>query len=336
LASKYPLVQATALDLVRLRGINTLSEQLQNMADNEKNSINLRMGAISALLLNQQKISEQHFSFLYKQLKADQEAPIRQQAANVLTQGKLTEQQQLKIATDYLPEADAFILPRLVPVFRGAKNSQVGKALATTLINSPGLDSFNEENMQAIFASYPSDVNPVVEDLLKKLRTAKAGRLERLQAMERQIPKGDLERGRALYFGKAACFTCHTVGAEGGNLGPDLTSIQRDRSAHDLLEAIVYPSATFVREYETYKIKTKNNEYTGILKEQTPDALVLGTSPQNSVRILRNEIISTEILDVSMMPQGLDQLLTEQEMADLMAFLLGQDQDPETDQAILR
>jgi hypothetical protein len=37
-----------------------------------------------------------------------------------------------------------------------------------------------------------------------------------------------------------------------------------------------------------------------------------------------------------MMPQGLDQLLTSQEMADLMAFILGQDQDPETDASILR
>jgi len=36
------------------------------------------------------------------------------------------------------------------------------------------------------------------------------------------------------------------------------------------------------------------------------------------------------------MPQGLDKLLTKKEMADLMAFLLGQDQDPETDQRILR
>jgi hypothetical protein len=42
------------------------------------------------------------------------------------------------------------------------------------------------------------------------------------------------------------------------------------------------------------------------------------------------------MVNVSVMPQGLDQLLTPQEMADLMAFLLGQDQDPETDQAILR
>ena len=74
---------------------------------------------------------------------------------------------------------------------------------------------------------------------------------------------------------RAAAFK---VGAEGGILGPDLTSIQRDRSAHDLLEAIVYPSVSFVREYETYRVKTKTGEHTGIIQQQTATAIVLGTS----------------------------------------------------------
>jgi putative heme-binding domain-containing protein len=139
-----------------------------------------------------------------------------------------------------------------------------------------------------------------------------------------------------LFFGKATCYRCHTIGAQGGKFGPDLTSIQRDRSIHDLLEAVVYPGATFVREFETYSIHTKSGKYTGIIKLRTPEVIVLETSPQSSVRITRNDIISTEVPDVSMMPQGLDQLLTRQEMADLMTFLLGQDQDPETDQRILR
>ena len=52
--------------------------------------------------------------------------------------------------------------------------------------------------------------------------------------------------------------------------------------------------------------------------------------------IKKNEIKSMDINDVSMMPQGLDKILSEQEMSDLMAFLLGQDQDPETDAALLR
>jgi putative membrane-bound dehydrogenase-like protein len=331
-----PQVQARALELVRLRGLKTLAPRLRQVADNGKNAPSLRMEAVGALLEAEPQLTPKQFTFLYGQLQEQHEAPRRQQAATVLAQAQLTGEQQLKLAKDFLPRADAFILPRLVPVFAACTNAPVGQALASALYGSPSLDAFSEEYLQTVFAKYPSEVQPAVEQLLAKLREVKAGRLERLQAIEGQLAKGDLERGRVLYFGKAICSTCHTLGPEGGKLGPDLTSIQRDRSAHDLLEAIVYPSATFVREYETYRVRTKSGEYTGIIKKQSPDALILGTSPQTSVRLARTDIVSMEVLDVSMMPQGLDQLLNPQEMADLMAFLLGQDQDPERDQSILR
>ncbi|HEY0108319.1 MAG TPA: c-type cytochrome, partial [Fibrella sp.] len=194
----------------------------------------------------------------------------------------------------------------------------------------------SEENLTAIFAGYPPEIKPQIDQLLGKLKSVQAGRLQRLKGLEALIAEGDMERGRRLFYGKAICSTCHQVRAEGGKLGPDLTSIQRDRSAHDLLEAIVYPSVSFVRDYETYRIKTKTGEQTGLIQEQTPTAIVLGTSPTTSVRISRADIVSMELQNTSMMPQGLDQLMTKEEMADLMAFLLGQDQDPKTDQAILR
>jgi putative membrane-bound dehydrogenase-like protein len=336
LSGNDPQVQARALELVQLRKITALTDQLRQVASSEKNAAGLRIQAIGALLESQPAFTGPQFTYLYEQLQPENQAPVRQQAATVLAQGTLSEAQLLKLATEYLPKADAFILPRLVPVFRGARNTEVGKALAATLMNSESLDSFSEDNVQLIFTGYPAEVQPSVDQLMTKLRDARASRLERLQALERTIPTGDIERGRTLYFGKAICSTCHTIGPEGGKLGPDLTSIQRDRSAHDLLEAILYPSVSFVREYETYRIKTQSNEYTGIIQQQTPEAIILGTSAQTSVRIPRNEIRSMEITDVSMMPQGLDQLLTDQEMADLMAFILGQDQDPETDAAILR
>jgi putative heme-binding domain-containing protein len=329
-------VQARALELVRLRGITSLSNELRQVAANPENMASLRIEALGALLKTNPGFTEEQFAYLYDQLKAENQAPLRQQAAGVLAQGKLSDAQLLKLASDYLPNADAFILPRLVPVFEGKHSAKIGGALASTLMNSPGLDGFSEENVQVLFAGYPAEVKPSVDALLAKLREAKSSRIKRLTAMESQIGKGDLERGRALFYGKAICYTCHQVGAEGGNLGPDLTSIQKDRSAHDLLEAIVYPSVSFVREYETYRVKTKSQEYTGIIQQQTEGAIVVGTAPQTSVRIPRNEIVSLEMVNVSVMPQGLDQLLTPQEMADLMAFLLGQDQDPETDQAILR
>ena len=331
-----PTIQARALELVGLRSLTALTGQLRQVADDAKSPASLRMSALATLLKTQPAFSDSHFSYLYGQLTTGADAPIRQQAATVLAQGKLTDNQLLKMAQEYLPKANAFILPRIVPVFRGANSAPIGHALVASLANSPSLDGFSEENLKTLFAGYPADVKPAIDQLTTKLAQLQAGRLQRLKAMESLIADGDMERGRTLFYGKAICSTCHQVRAEGGKLGPDLTSIQRDRSAHDLLEAIVYPIVSFVREYETYRVKTKTGEHTGIIQEQTPTAIVLGTSQTSSVRIARADIVLMELQNTSMMPQGLDQLITKQEMADLMAFLLGQDQDPETDQAILR
>jgi putative heme-binding domain-containing protein len=294
------------------------------------------MAALGTLVKSTPAFTEGQFSYLYRLLTTATDAPLRQQAAGVLAQGKLTDAKLLTLAQEYLPKADAFTLPRLLPVFRGQHSADIGRTLAQTLAQSPGLDGFSEETIKILFADYSADVKPAVEALLTKLNGVQAGRRQRLAELEGMIADGDLERGRALFYGKAICSTCHRVRTEGGKLGPDLTSIQKDRSAHDLLEAIVYPSVSFVREYETYRVRTKAGEHTGIIQEQTPGAIVLGTSPTTSVRIPRTDILSMDLQTTSMMPQGLDQLMTKKEMADLLAFLLGQDQDPATDQAILR
>jgi len=335
-SNRDPAVQARALGLAGLRNLSALTDGLRQVADDTKAPASLRMRALGTLLKAQPDFSESHFAYLYGQLTNGADAPLRQQAATVMAQGKLTDSQLQKLAQDYLPKADPFILPRLVPVFKGKHPAPIGMALANSLTASPGLESFSEENLKVIFADYPAEVMPAVAKLTTMLAVLQAGRLQRLNELESLIPGADLEKGRVLFYGKAICSTCHQVGKEGSKFGPDLTSIQKDRSAHDLLEAIVYPSVSFVREYETYRVKTKTGEHTGVIQEQSPSVIVLGASQASSVRIPRADIVSMEIQNTSVMPQGLDQLMTEKEMADLLAFLLGQDQDPETDQAILR
>jgi putative heme-binding domain-containing protein len=328
-------VKLNVLKFIRLHNITTLNNTLQQVADNDKNSTVLRVNAIGTSLNDSTPISNQHFDYLYAQLQPPNDASVRQQVAGVLGQAKLSKEQLLKVSKD-LGKADPFILPRLMPVFQGATDIEIGKALASALENSSSLDNLTEEQLRETFSKYPPELSATTDKLMAKLKEVRAERLARIQTIESNITKGDIERGRILFFGKAICYTCHAIGNEGGNFGPDLTSIQRDRSAHDLVEAIVYPSVSFVREFETYQIKTKDNTYTGILQEETGDMIRLGISPQESVQIQRKDILSTEIQDVSMMPLGLDKLLTEQEIADLMAFLIGQDQDPEFDSELLR
>lgn len=329
-------VKLNVLKFIRLHGLTSLNETLGQLADNARNSAVLRVNAIATTLNDSSQLSKSHFEFLYDQLQPGNDASLRQQVAGVLGQAKLTNEQLLLLANDFLSKADAFILPRIMPVFVGARDIEIGRSLATALENSPSLDNISEADLTKMFAHYPAALKPTAEKLMTKLKQARSERLQRIHTVENSITKGDIERGRMLFFGKAICNTCHAIGSEGSNFGPDLTSIQRDRSVHDLVEAIIYPGVTFVREYETYQIKTKDNTYTGIIQEQTGDAIRLGISPHESVQLQLKDIVSMEIQDVSMMPLGLDKLLTEQELADLMAFLVGQDQDPETDSELLR
>ena len=329
-------VKLNVLKFIRLHGIASLNNALQQVADNKQNTPILRISAIGTSVNDSTQLSKGHFDYLYAQLQPGNDASVRQQVAGVLGQAKMSNEQLLMLARDFLGKADAFILPRLMPVFQGAKDIEIGKALASALENSPSLDNIAEEYLRKTFSNYPPELNATTEKLMTKLKEVRAERLARIHTVESSITKGDIERGRILFFGKAICYTCHEIGNEGGTFGPDLTSIQRDRSAHDLVEAIVYPGASFVREYETYQVKTKDNTFTGVIQEQTGDMIRLGISPQESVQVQLKDITTTEIQDVSMMPLGLDKLLTEQELADLMAFLIGQDQDPETDSELLR
>lgn len=329
-------IQLVVLKLIRLRNLTGFSRQLHRLADEDTNNDELRVAAISTLLKSEPEFTEQHFNYLYHLLLSNKEVALRQEAATTLTQGELSEKQLMQLSTDFLPVADAFLLPRIIPVFKGTHSAETGKTLASVIMKSTSLSGFTPEYLEKIFEHYPTEVKPLVNELMIKLQEVSAARLKRLEVLEKNIPNGSLDNGRALFFGKATCYTCHTIGAEGGHFGPDLTSIQLDRSAHDLLEAIVYPSVSFVREFESYRIKTKETEHIGIIRERTPDAVILATSAQTVVRIPRSDIQSMEMVDMSLMPQGFDQLLSTQEMADLMAFILGQDQNPKTDQQLLR
>ncbi len=320
-----PEVISAILDVVRLYGLEEMALDVAQMADNVDHPVGIRVNAISSLVEFNPEFQQKHFDFLLSELKSTENVPIRQRIARMLVNGRLEEEQVTEIASQYLPVADNFTLPLLVPLFKGDYALETGQSLIDILQESPVLDNFTEENIRSVFADYPSEITPKVDQLIEKLNAVRTERLNRITALESKLHHGDEARGRELYFGKATCWTCHTMREEGIKLGPDLTSIQADRSTHDILEAILYPGASFVREYETYEVQTENNTYLGIIQKQSPETLVLGLGPQSSIRLQRKDIQSIELKDISMMPSGFGELLTEQEMVDLVSFLLGND-----------
>ncbi|CAG5018150.1 hypothetical protein DYBT9275_05941 [Dyadobacter sp. CECT 9275] len=322
LQSNNPSIRSQVLGLIESRRITALNSKLNEIINQPATSVDFQLKALSARIMSAPELSESEFQLLTKYLGPKYNSPVRQQAARLLNHAALNDHQLLNLAQNQVPKADPFLLPALTEAFEGNKSEQVGKELISALKSGGGrLDNFSEPDLQRILKEFPASVQTQAQPLIIQLRAQHAERLAHLQKMEQTLKGGDVGEGRKLFFGKAACYSCHSVGPDGGRFGPDLTNIGEIRSKHDILEAVVYPSASFAREYETFRVVTKTTSYTGIIKEQLPDAVIIEVGPAPGLRIPRTEITSIEPQTLSMMPPGLDQQLTTNEMANLTAFL---------------
>ncbi len=314
-------VRSGVLGLVESRSIPALNKEIEKIIQDPKTPADFRIQALSARTMSVPQLSEGEFTMLLGYLGADYESPVRQAAVRLLTRAELSEPQLLEIA-DEVSKADLFLIPSLVEAFQGSKSEAVGKALVSSLGGSADrLDNLSEQDLQKLIAGFPASVQADAKPLLATLQERHAARLSKMKELESSLGKGDIVKGGKIFFGKGTCFTCHSVGGEGAIFGPDLSNIGEIRSRHDILEAIVYPSASFAREYETYKVVTKTTTYTGVIGEQLADAVIVHVGPGPGVRVPRADITSIEPHSVSMMPPGLEQQLNKEELADLMAYL---------------
>jgi len=179
------------------------------------------------------------------------------------------------------------------------------------------------DTVKTHLAKFPAPVQKEGEQLMRVLNVNLGQQKTRLDALQSALIGGDHRRGQTIFNGtRAACATCHTIGYIGGQIGPDLTRIGSVRTERDLLESIIYPSASFARAYEPVIVETRDGEeHSGIVKRETPDSVQLLTGPGVEQRFGRAEIATMRPGALSVMPEGLDEQLTRQELADLMAFL---------------
>ena len=160
-------------------------------------------------------------------------------------------------------------------------------------------------------------------DLLAKARAVPVDQTKRLRELADRLPDGDALRGKAVFRGpKAGCSICHSMAYHGGQFGPDLTRIGQVRKKMDLLEAIVFPGASLVRSYETMQVTIGGGDVlAGIIRDQGAGHVSLGLSPEKTTRVERGNIRNIEPLNISLMPAGMDQVLTLQQLSDLIAYL---------------
>jgi putative membrane-bound dehydrogenase-like protein len=135
---------------------------------------------------------------------------------------------------------------------------------------------------------------------------------------------GNPARGRAFFFDLkgVACIKCHTVGKEGGTVGPELSTVGAKYPRDDLIASVLFPSAKIFQGYEPVVVALDDGRVlTGIVKNETPEVLEIEDADARRIKIDKDEVDERKQSDVSIMPSGLAEGLSRQDFADLVAYL---------------
>jgi putative heme-binding domain-containing protein len=117
------------------------------------------------------------------------------------------------------------------------------------------------------------------------------------------------------------CAVCHTLHSKGGQVGPDLTPFKRD-DVPNLLLNIVNPSAEIREGYENHVVITESGRtLSGVVAEKDAQVVVLRTAEGQKIVVPKSDIAEMRVVGVSLMPEGLLQGLSDQEVRDLFAYL---------------
>ena len=131
---------------------------------------------------------------------------------------------------------------------------------------------------------------------------------------------GDSKRGQAA-FAKADCIKCHRCGAQGENIGPDLTTIAQRFQQQELLESIVYPSHNISDQYASKIVTANGRAYTGMVVPRGDVGVTVLLSDGRTLDLDHADIDNLAVSPLSVMPTGLLNKLTLSEVADLFAFM---------------
>jgi putative heme-binding domain-containing protein len=255
-------------------------------------------------------------------LNPDHSVRARASALRVLTRAALSVNQRSKLAEAFRTIGPLEASP-LLEVFAAAPDDTVGTRLVTELRDSPALTSLRVDVLLATLGKYGTAVQRDGESLAALINVDLEKQRLQLAAMLGEVSTGDVRRGHAVFHStKAACASCHKLGYAGGTIGPDLSKIGGIRTERDLLESILFPSASFVRSYEpVVLLRTDGRIENGMLKDETSKELVLVKTATETMRVPRDEIEEVRPGMVSIMPAGFGQQLTRQDLADLVVFL---------------
>jgi putative heme-binding domain-containing protein len=323
IAHPEPSVRLQAVRSAAVLQVPQLDDTLAALANHKEESLPLRMEAVRGVILRRPALSDAVFDLLTSQLDEKIEPLDRLAAAEILGRSKLTDAQLTRLLQKV--RGEALIAPAvLLPALQRSVSEASAPALLDYLAESVKTGwRPSEMELNKVIAALPARVRDKTGPVRELWKQGIEKQRARLAEFEPLLKGGDVQRGRQVFYGKkVACATCHRIGNEGGQIGPDLTKVGAIRAGGDILESIVLPSSTIAQGYEPYVVATKDGKVmNGIIARQTGDTLFLRDSAGAELRVPKDQVQEMTRSATSIMPEGLERSITKDEFRDLLAFL---------------
>jgi len=246
----------------------------------------------------------------------------------------------IKASGAFAEPAIARILVQIYPGLTAAEKRDALIALASRVTHARTMLSAVEQNridrkdlsadiVRQLRDLNQADISQLVEKVWGSVRATPAEKLAQIAKYKKfvQAPgrRDDPMHGRAIYA--RTCQQCHTLFGEGGKIGPDITGSNRadlDYILHNILD----PNAEIPLDYKTSTVEMKDDRViTGIIKQQTEQVITIA-SANETLSLPRKDVASIRASELSMMPEGLVEQLSENDMRDLIAYLKSPAQVP--------
>jgi len=286
----------------------------------------IRLEAAKALGSQGSGIPPASFDLVEKVLSESAESEVRSRSIALLSASPLTSEQRSRLIPA-LKNFSPVEWASFSDLFRKIDSPEQAASLASALIESPALANLEAAKIKTIFDPFPEALTAIVAKL-DEIEGEKLKRGTKIEALLQSMPQADAAAGGKVFSsGKGACLVCHRVGEIGGQIGPDLSTIGKIRTARDIFESILYPSESIARDFDTFEVKLKSQDsvtHVGLIQSQSSAGIELvGLTGQKQL-VPHEDLASITRVPVSLMPMGLDQTLSPEELRDLVAFILEQ------------
>jgi putative heme-binding domain-containing protein len=302
-------------DSSQARQMRAMLENARKTATDSKADLNARLTAIR-LLSADRDTPAAGIERLMGLLSRNEPPSVQSAAASIL----------LRMRSPDLPGRLFKAWPDLSPAVRRQIVAQVAQrsdwvTLALDAVEQGQLaaSDFDADNRWRLF----DDAEPAIRERAERLLGAALdrNRQEVVARFKKLDHEGDASRGVAVF--DKHCARCHRWGDRGQSIGPDLASI-RDRLPETMLVAILDPNRAVEARYVSYTATTQEGlSYTGIITLESDTSITLALPDGKQQALLRSEIEELTSNGKSLMPEGLESELSQQDVADLLAMLEG-------------